>query len=161
MKNMRFVGMGLAVLFLSAGTLYAQPPDKEEGTCDGPKGRMFKELNLTQEQQSRLEQNRKAQRIEMKKLHEAVNEKHAKLQEALKNPSVTRELVQPLADEIKFLQAQLIDHRMNGIFAAKEILTREQFAKFQEKTEKRKEGKKGRFFNWCERFKKGKEPSRQ
>ncbi|MFH0827068.1 MAG: periplasmic heavy metal sensor [Candidatus Omnitrophota bacterium] len=151
MKKMRWIGIGLVALLFTAGTLYAQPSDKEGKACDEPKGRMFKELNLTQEQQSRLEQNRQTQQQEMKRLHEVVKEKHTKLQESLKNPSVTREGVQPLANEIKSLQAQLIDSRINGIFAVKEILTPEQFARFQEMAEKRQEHRKGRFLKWRER----------
>ena len=149
MKNRRIVGISLAVLLLATGTLYAQHPGKREGGYEG-KGRMFKELNLTEEQQGQLEQNRKAQRQEMQKLHEAMKAKHAALQEALKNPAVTREDVQPIANEIKSLQAQLIDARINGIFAVKEILTPEQFVQFQQKAEKRQGGRKNRLQKWFE-----------
>lgn len=150
MKKMRLVGIVLAVFLLATGILSAQPPEEEKGPYDGPKGRIVEELNLTPEQESRLEENRKAKRQEMKRLHEAVKERHAKLQEALKNPSVTKEGVQPLANEMKSLQAQLIDSRINGIFAVKEILTPEQFASFQQMTEKRQKNRKGRFLKWCE-----------
>ncbi len=150
MRNMRLGGIGLAVFFLTTGTLYAQHPGKGEKEYDGPKDRLIRELNLTTEQQSRLEENRKVQREEMKKLHEAVREKYAKLQEALKNPAVTREGVQPIANEMKSLQAQLIDSRINGIFAVKQILTPEQFARFQQMAQKRQENRKGRFLKWCE-----------
>ncbi|KPK99188.1 MAG: hypothetical protein AMJ95_00060 [Omnitrophica WOR_2 bacterium SM23_72] len=152
MKKTRFAVIGLVVFLLTTGALYAQPVGEEKGPRDGPKGRIVQALNLTPEQESRLEENRKAQRQEMKRLHEAVKEKHTKLQEALKNPYVTRKGVQPLANEIKSLHAQLIDSRINGIFAVKEILTSEQFARFQEITEKQQEHVKKRQEHIKERF---------
>ena len=59
--------------------------------------------------------------------------------------------IEPLANEIKSLQAQLIDSRINGIFAVKEILTPEQFAKFQQMAEKWQKERKGNFRNWREK----------
>jgi Spy/CpxP family protein refolding chaperone len=71
----------------------------------------------------------------------------------MKNPAVTVASVQPLVNEIKSLQTQIIDGRISGIFAVKEILTPEQFAKFQQTTEKWQKNKKGRFHNWREKRK--------
>jgi Spy/CpxP family protein refolding chaperone len=71
----------------------------------------------------------------------------------LKDPAVTRAKVEPLVNEIKSLQGQLIDQRIGGIFAVKEILTPEQIAQFNQLMEKRKEGRQGRFQQWRERRK--------
>ncbi|KPK97532.1 MAG: hypothetical protein AMJ95_08680 [Omnitrophica WOR_2 bacterium SM23_72] len=151
MKKMGFAVISLAVFLLMTGTLYAQPPREKGRPYAGPKDRIIQELNLSPEQQSRLEENRKAQRQEMKRLHDAVKEKNTKLREALKNPGVTREGVQPLTNELKSLQAQLIDSRINGILAVKEILTPEQFSRFNEMMEKRSRPRKTRFLKWCEK----------
>lgn len=153
MKNIKAIIMGLAVVFLTVSAVYAQTQSTYKQRGDGQKERIFKELNLTQEQQKKLEENRKAQGEEIAKLRATIKEKQTKLQEELKSPSVTRATVEPLVNEIKSLQAQLIEHRINGIFAVKEILTPEQFAKFQQMTEKRQENRKGRFQNWRERQK--------
>jgi Spy/CpxP family protein refolding chaperone len=140
--------IGLAVVILAVSAVYAQTQDEGQQRGDGQKGRIVKELNLTPEQQKKLSENRKAQRQEMEELRTAIKEKQTKLQEALKNPAVTRASVEPIANEIKSLQAQSIDHRISGIFAVKEILTLEQFAKFQQMTGKRQENRKERFQNW-------------
>ena len=136
----------MVFLMVSAG--YAETQSECQQRGDRHKGRIFKELNLTQEQQKKLEENQKAQREEMTKLRSAIKEKQAKLQEELKNIAVTRAAVEPLVNEIKSLQAQLIELRIKGIFTVKKILTPEQFAKFQQMMEKRGEGRKGRFKNW-------------
>ena len=153
MKKTKSIIIGLALVFLTVSVVYAQWQGQGQERGSGPKERIFKELNLTQQQKEKLEENRKAQREKMMKLHTAIKEKQAKLQEALKNPAVTRAIIEPLVNEIKSLQTQLIDHRINGIFAVKEILTPEQFAKFQQMTEKRQENRKWRFQNWREKRK--------
>ncbi|MCX5656811.1 MAG: periplasmic heavy metal sensor [Candidatus Omnitrophica bacterium] len=145
MKNIKSIIIGLVVVFSMVSMVYAQTKGESRQHGDKQKGRVFKELNLTPEQEKKLEENRKAQGEEMTKLHMAIKEKQAKLQEELKNPLVTRATIEPLVNEIKFLQAELIDRRIGGIFAVKEILTPEQFSRFQQMTEKRQEDRKKHF----------------
>jgi len=153
MKKAKSIIIGLAVVFVAVSAAYAKPQGEYQHRGDKQKENIFKELNLTPEQQKKLEENRKAQRQETEKLFSALKEKQAKLQEALKNPTVTRDKVEPLVNEMKSLQAQLVDHRIDGIFAVREILTPEEFAKFQQIMEKRGEGRKGRFKNSSEKQK--------
>lgn len=148
MKKINSTIIGLAVVILTVSAVYAQTQGESQQRGDGQKGRIFKELNLTPEQQKKLEENRKAQGEEMTNLRTAIKEKQTKLQEELKNPAVTKAIVESLVNEIKSLQAQLIDHRINGIFAVKEILTPEQFVKFEQMTEKGHKNKKGYMQNW-------------
>jgi Spy/CpxP family protein refolding chaperone len=151
MKKTKLIIIGLAVVFLATGTVYAQMPGQRQKPPDEYRGRIAKELNLTQEQEVKLETNRKAQRQEVNKLLTAIKEKQAKLGEELKKPGVTRASIQVLANEIKTLQAQLIDSRINGIFAVKQILSPEQFDKFGQMTEKRQQNRKEHFSNWREK----------
>jgi len=148
MKKINSTIIGLAVFFLTVSAVYAQAQVESQRRGNWHEGNIFKELNLTPEQQKKLEENRNAQREEMAKLHTAIKEKQAKLQEDLKTSAVTRETVEPLVSEIKSLQVQLIDHRINGIFAVKEILTPEQFVKLEQMTEKSHKNKKGYMQNW-------------
>jgi len=76
------------------------------------------------------------------KIFSAIKEKQAQLQQELKNLGVKDASVRPIVSEIKSLQAKLIDLKIKGIFAVKEILTPEQFTKFQEMMEKRLEKRK-------------------
>lgn len=145
MKKTRLVIIGLAVSLLMVSSVYAQA--QRTGKSDGGrlKEGIYKELNLTPAQQQKLEENRKAQRQSSSQLRTTMAEKEKQLQQALKDPGVTRAKLEPLVNEIKYLQAQLIEQRVSGIFAVKEILTPEQVSKLAQLMEKRKEGRKGRF----------------
>ena len=153
MKKIKVISIGLAVVLLTVSVAFAKDEVKSHQRGGGGKERVIKELNLTEVQQKQLEANRKAQSQERGKLRAAIGEKQKQLQEALKNPAVTKAAVEPLANEIKSLQAQLIDMRINGIFAVKEILTPEQFAKFQQMTGDHQEKRKGRFQDWRDKKK--------
>ena len=142
------IGLAVAVVFLATSTVYAQMPGQKQKPADEYRGRMARELSLTQEQQVKLEANRKAQRQEIDKLLTAIKEKQAKLGEELNKPGATRASIQALANEIKSLQAKLTDSRINSILAVKKILTPEQFNKFGQMTEKRQKERKGHSNNW-------------
>jgi len=161
MKKTKSIIIALAVVFIMVSAVYAYTQGENQQACDGQKGSIFKELNLTPEQQKKLEKNRSVQREEMTKLRMTIKEKRLKLQEALQNSTATKATVEPIANEIKSLQAQLIDNRINGIFAVKEILTPEQFIKFQQMTEKRQGKKPGRFQNWREKIKSSHQDSKK
>jgi Spy/CpxP family protein refolding chaperone len=139
MEKAKLVIIGLMVSFLTVSSAQAQ----EQGAKF--KEGIYKELNLTPEQQQKLEENRKAHREKTSQLRTAMMEKEKQLQQVLKDPGVSNAKVEPLVSEIKSLQAQLIDQRVSGIFAVKEILTSEQISKLNQLMEKRKEGRKVRF----------------
>jgi len=105
---------------------------------------MDKELKLTPDQKAKLEMNRQAQDEKMKATRSAIKEKHRQLSDALKDPACTRQDVSGIINDIKALQGQMIDGRLDGIFAVKGILTSEQFAKFQDHMAKQREERKNR-----------------
>jgi Spy/CpxP family protein refolding chaperone len=144
MNKIKLTMVTVAIVVLATNAAYAQMQGKWQERMQQHKETIYKELNLTAEQQAKLAQNRKVQHENTMKLRAALKEKEAKLREELKAPGVTRAIIQPLVDEIKSLQAQLIDNRVSGIFAVKEILTPEQFAKFQGMMAKQQKNKKMR-----------------
>ena len=93
---------------------------------------MEKILNLTSEQQEKLRDNRKKQEEQISRLSNQLKEKRQILQQELKKSSVTKESLAPVITELKSLQAQLIDIRIEGILAVKQLLTPEQFEQFQQ-----------------------------
>jgi Spy/CpxP family protein refolding chaperone len=103
---------------------------------------MAKELNLTPDQEARLKEAKETHRAQIEKLRLALKEKRKALRDELSKPGVTRQSVEPLVAEIKAMEAGLTDQRIQGIFAVKEILTPEQFARLQAGKEARH--KKGR-----------------
>ena len=152
MKRIGLVMIGLVVSLFAVSFVYAQEQTagmhaQKQGVAkpDGEKVKegIYKELNLTPEQQAKLEENRKAHREKTTQLRTAMMEKEKQMQQALKDPAATRATIEPLVNEIKSLQGQLIDQRVSGIFAVKEILTPEQVAQLHQIMEKRKENRKG------------------
>jgi len=148
---------GVVGICLAAGNNYAFSEPGSGAAQQQRKGRgdFFRSLNVTVEQRKSLEENRKADGELMKVLRESIREKQKALQEAVNQPGSTKASVEPLIKDIKDLQAQLIDRRVDGIFAVKAILTPEQFAKFAEMMEKhrpgmRHKGMKGRGSQWME-----------
>jgi len=149
LQSLIMVAVGVMII---VPTVSAQPP--APGLMMGHRKQvekdMFQKLNLTAEQKTKIKQNRREQQGKIEDLMEALQEKQAALRDTLSSSNVSRENVAPIATEVKSLQAKLIDCRIDGIFAVKEILTPEQYAKFQEELKGKKEARKER----CEQWKK-------
>jgi Spy/CpxP family protein refolding chaperone len=101
------------------------------------KDAITRELNLSTDQQGRLEQEKTAHRKAMETLRSALKEKKRELQDAIARPDTTKQQVEPILAQIKKLQSDMTDKRADGIFAVKGILSPEQFAKLQSMKEKR------------------------
>lgn len=144
-NKVKIIIIVLAAAVMAAGAVCLSQKYGRKQHFGDKTGRIFKELNLNQEQQKRLEENRDVQRQKTVQLREAMKAKQAQLQEALKEPAANRASVEPLVNEIKSLQAQSIELRVDAILAVKKILTPQQFAKFQQIMDKYKEGRKWRF----------------
>lgn len=100
---------------------------------------LFKELNLSEEQAANVKKIKTAQHQKLRELREAKKEKRKQLGEILQKQDATRESVAPYVLELKEIQSRMMDERINGIFAVKEVLSPEQFAKFQKVTEEWRE----------------------
>jgi Spy/CpxP family protein refolding chaperone len=150
MNKVRVYVFTLAALLLLTGAASANNEVSVKGDKSKEYGKagIFQELNLTEQQQKRLGDNRAVQRQEVEKIRLVLREKMEKLQQALRNPSATRVSVEPIVNEIKSLQAKMTDLKVNGIFSVREILTPEQFAKFQEMMDKNKKERKDNFRMW-------------
>ena len=132
-----------AVAVLIAGNAFAWEGHGFSGQGNGhdkAKDAITRELNLSADQQSRLEQERTTSREAMEKLHSALKDKKRELQDAIAKPETTRQQVEPILAQIKKLQGDMTDKRADGIFAVKSILTPEQFAKLEAMKEKRMQG---------------------
>ena len=146
--NIKTVVAVIVVAAVVAGNAFAGTECGSSGQrAKGSKAKdaITRELNLSADQKNRLEQERTAHREAMEALHSALKERKRELQDALARPDVTREQVAPVLTQIKKLQSDMADKRVDGIFAVKGILSPEQFAKLQSMKEKRMKGdnKKG------------------
>jgi Spy/CpxP family protein refolding chaperone len=151
-KIMKMLMVAVVAGTLMAGGVYANEENVAGNGPDQKHEKMFekmaKELNLTADQQAKLKANREGKRAKMQSLREAMKANRQKFQEAVKKPGATRAGVQPLIDEMKSLQGQIMDQMADGIFGAKEILTPEQFEKMQNKMEEKRKERKGKDGDW-------------
>ena len=143
-KTQLIIGM-LVVSALIAGYAFC-----ETGTCSSSQGKgwhgqkkeaIARELSLTPEQDKLLKDAKESNRAQMAELGKALKAKREELQGALAKSEATGTQVEPIAAEIKRLQSQMVDRKIDGILKVKEILTPEQFQKMQNKHEEwRKDG---------------------
>ncbi len=130
------------------------------GRNDDTRDKMKAELNLTKEQQKKLETHRIEQRAAMEKSMLEIKEKREELKAALEQPKLDRIGLQKINDELKDAQNEMADLRLEGILYVREVLTPEQFKKFlslapEMKDHRRKEWKERRNQNDRRSHKKG------
>lgn len=145
---MKIVAILVVAGLAGAGPLaYAQNKGENPGEGKGYKHRgpdeFFKELNLTAEQKEKLKAQREAKKADFKALHEQMKTKMQALHEEISKPGTTRADVNGLVNEVNALKGQMFSQMTDGIFAMKEVLTPEQFAKMQAKHQERM-NKKGK-----------------
>jgi len=112
--------------------------DRQDG--QGPSEEMVQKmeekLGITEEQSVQLKAHRIEHKEKMKALKNELKEKREALKEELEKGDASESSIQGVASELKNVQSELVDERINGILAVKSILTPEQYEKFKEKTKK-------------------------
>lgn len=106
--------------------------------------KMREDLGVTEEQQQKLEKHRGSHRGQIKEYMEKMMDFRDKLKTELEKAEIDTAKVYGLHDQIKVLENEMADHRLEGILQLCEILTPEQFRKFHDKAGKMM-GKSGRF----------------
>ncbi len=124
-----------------AGLMAAGPVAYAEYEGDNPEGgkgykhgegkEFMKDLNLTPEQKEKLKAQREAKKENNKAAREQLKAKMQALHEAISKPGTTRADVNGLVGEVNAIKGQMFSQKIDGLFAMKEILTPEQFAKMQ------------------------------
>ena len=147
MKRTQIVIAVMMISLLVAGSAFADnsacPVGRDKAGYKDKMDSFSRDLKLTPEQDKMLKDAKQAHRSEMEGLGKAMKAKRQELQAALAAPGVTKQQVEPIAAQIKALQAQMIDSRIDGILKIKSILSPEQYQKLQAmKAEWRKNGNK-------------------
>ena len=91
---------------------------------------VYNQLNLSDEQKMLLEENKKNGRERKKALYEKRRLQKEALNQELMKPQLNLSKINEIQSEIKSLQSQISDDRLNSILEVRRILTREQFIKF-------------------------------
>ena len=147
-KLKMFIFAAIAVAALWSGAAYAAEPDAGSALSkafmekmDAKRDQLYKELNLTDEQKKALEENKNQHRAEFKALFENMRAKRDLMREELQKDALNMDKVNQIEGELKQLQSQMSDQRLQGILEVRKILTPEQFKKFMANMEEHK----GRF----------------
>ena len=151
-KKLRLVVALVVISMFAVGTAFGN-----EGACpagDKPQAGQHKEkaaamaaeLKLTPDQEKQLNETKAAHRTEMTGLAGQLKAKRQELKTALANTAATKQSVEPIATQIKALEAQMVDRRIDGILKIKEILTPEQYQKLQSMKEEWQNKPRGKHF---------------
>ncbi len=131
--------LGIVGVILLSSKVYSQPardfPPGREAMREKMKARMlevFKQLDLSPEQEKQLNAHRKGHREEGKEIHESIRTKRDALKEELQKQDLDMEKIYKIHSELKGMHSKKADHRLEGILDVRKILTTEQFVKFME-----------------------------
>lgn len=130
----------IAAVLMVAGLMAAGPAAYAEQAGEGPEPGGFKhrggkefmqELGLSAEQKQKLDEQREAKKEANKALREQLKAKMEALHEMIAKPGTKRADVDGLVNEVNGLKGQMFAQKIDGLFATKEVLTPEQFAKME------------------------------
>lgn len=106
--------------------------------------KLSEELNLTPEQRQQMKEHHQASREEMRSLREKMKENRKALAEELKKENPDRRNINRIASQMKEVQGEIIDQRIDNFLEMKKILTPEQYQKLSEIREKKRKEHKGK-----------------
>lgn len=134
----------LAVVALVSLAMYACPfyagfkPGKIfMEKMDAKQQQLYRDLNLTKEQKKLLEENKNKNREQMKELFHNMRIGMILMRQELQKDQLDMGKINQINNELKQLQAQMLDYRLQSILEVRKILTPEQFKKFEAKMEER------------------------
>lgn len=148
-KTIRILITAFAISIAAVGAMAeGQSAENEQASQTGREGfkGFFKDLNLSREQRLKLMEMRRGNQGKIRSMREELQTRIKELRSELKNPSSDNSRISSLTGEIKNLMGQLLDQRVQGVLQLKQILTPEQFSKFQDKIQNRQRFRK----NWTD-----------
>ena len=127
--------------FLVAPCVFAQDhPDYKMGKEDHSKWdhekfekkiqEIYGQLNLSSEQKKQLDENKQKHRDNMKSSFEKMHSLRQEMRQELTKSELDMNKINGLQSQMKSLQSEMIDRRLESILDVRKILTPEQFAKF-------------------------------
>ncbi len=133
-----FIGVMLLTSIALTSKVYAQAPGDNPGSetkREKIKARMleiFKQLDLSPEQQKQLEAHRNKHREQSKEFRKIIKTKKEDIRNELQKQELNMEKINETHSELKALRSKKSDHRLKGMLEVRKILTIEQFVKFCE-----------------------------
>ena len=147
MKNLlKYLIVTVCVISLFAVQNYSYAfPGGEEGQWskkwEEKIAEIHKQLGITPQQQERLKAHREQFRSQTKALFQQIKGKKDEISQELQKSNFDINKVRQIHTELKSLQGQMEDNRLEGILEVRKILTPEQFTKFMQMKKEWKEKK--------------------
>ncbi|MDD5136002.1 MAG: Spy/CpxP family protein refolding chaperone [Candidatus Omnitrophica bacterium] len=140
----------ITAFVLSSGIGYVYAGDKCTECGKNAKGnvgvrqeKLYKALNLTDEQKKMLEENKTKNTEQMKATFDQIKEKKNAMREELQKATLDMGKITQINNDLKKLESDMLDQRLQSILGVRHILSPEQFKKFSEKMKEHK-GHQGR-----------------
>ena len=95
--------------------------------------KFHKDLGLTPQQEQQLKAQREQYRAQKQALFGQIKEKTEQMQAELQKPDMNEAKVKQLHAELQSLRSKAADTRLDSVLAVRQVLTPEQFQKFNEK----------------------------
>ncbi len=128
-------------VMLLASNTYSQPTERNspehEAMREKMKTRMievFKQLDLSPEQEKQLKAHRDKKKEQGKSIHESIKAKREEMMIELQKQELNVAKIDKIKSELKSVKSKKDDHMIEGILEIRKILTAEQFTKFTELT---------------------------
>jgi len=143
--------VGIVGMILLSSLVYSQPSgddsNNHQGKREEMKARMlevFKQLNLSPEQAEQLQAHRKNHRGQADEFREILRARKEAMKNELQKEELNMEKIYKIHNELKGLDAEKADQRLESILEVRKILTAEQFRKFNELREEIRSTKRKR-----------------
>ena len=151
------------LIFMSVTSpVFADVPNDKLGKDDEWRQRMelkkqelFKTLNLTDEQKKLLDENKNKNRERLGALYKSMGIYKEQMRLELQNETLNMGKINQLQSQIKQIQGNILDQRLEGILEVHKILSPEQFKKFSEHMQRQHNNFRKRMHGDVDRFSKG------
>ena len=130
--------LGLMLSLFMASTLHAEMGMGKEKMFGDEKAweekvnKVYDQLNLSEEQRAQLKAQKESHRGEMQEIREKMRAKREEFRQEIQKTEFDVGKLKAINNDIKALQNQIADNRLESIIKVREILTPEQFTKFME-----------------------------
>ncbi len=138
----------IMILLVSIIYVVSSVPKFQQGKSfmkkmDAKRQQLYNDLGLTNEQRKLLEENKSKHREQAKALFNQIHENTVLIGQELQKDELNMGKIYQINNELKKLQAQMLDDRLEGMLEVRKILKPEQFKKFEAKMD----GRMGHFKN--------------
>jgi len=133
------VGLSTSLIYAASPTPAAQQKEAVMKKFDAKRQEIYNNLGLTDEQKKLLEENKNKHREQTRALFTQLRQKMTLLRQELEKSELNMREIYQANNELKQLQAQMLDNRLERILEVRKILTPEQFNKFEDKMNERRE----------------------